>query len=59
MRALMKNYRVWVANRKVFLYPENWLDPEIRDKSIPKLLVILLIVAGVIFIIAHHRSKNV
>ena len=22
----MKNYRVWEANRKVFLYPENWLD---------------------------------
>jgi hypothetical protein len=22
-----KNYRVWEANRKVFLYPENWIDP--------------------------------
>ena len=30
----MKNYRVWEANRKVFLYPENWLEPEWRqDKS--------------------------
>ncbi len=25
-----KNYRVWEANRKVFLYPENWIDPSIR-----------------------------
>ncbi|WP_299455366.1 neuraminidase-like domain-containing protein [uncultured Microscilla sp.] len=22
----MKNYRVWEANRKVFLYPENWYE---------------------------------
>jgi len=30
----MKNYRVWEANRKVFLYPENVLEPELRyDKS--------------------------
>jgi Tc toxin complex TcA C-terminal TcB-binding domain/Neuraminidase-like domain/Putative peptidoglycan binding domain len=29
-----KNYRVWEANRKVFLYPENWIEPELRlDKS--------------------------
>jgi hypothetical protein len=27
----MKNYRVWKANRKVFLYPENWVEPEARD----------------------------
>ncbi len=27
----MKSYRVWEANRKVFLYPENWLSPELRD----------------------------
>lgn len=27
----MANYRVWEANRKVFLYPENWLEPELRD----------------------------
>lgn len=27
----MRNYRVWEANRKVFLYPENWLFPELRD----------------------------
>jgi hypothetical protein len=25
-----KNYRVWEANRKVFLYPENWIEPELR-----------------------------
>ncbi|KAJ9651199.1 hypothetical protein H2198_009517, partial [Neophaeococcomyces mojaviensis] len=30
----MSQYRVWEANKKVFLYPENWLEPELRtDKS--------------------------
>ncbi|MGM0506542.1 MAG: neuraminidase-like domain-containing protein [Bacteroidota bacterium] len=29
-----KEYRVWEANRKVFVYPENYLDPNVRtDKS--------------------------
>lgn len=27
----MKRYRVWEANRKIFLYPEDWLEPEFRD----------------------------
>lgn len=27
----MQNYRVWEANRKVFLYPENWIEPALRD----------------------------
>ena len=26
-----KNYRVWEANRKIFLYPENYIEPELRD----------------------------
>jgi hypothetical protein len=26
-----KNYRVWQANRKVFLYPESYIDPDLRD----------------------------
>ena len=30
----MKRYRVWEANRKVFLFPENWLEPELRDDKI-------------------------
>ena len=25
-------YRVWEANRKVFLYPENWVEPEPRSQ---------------------------
>ena len=25
-----KRYRVWEANRKIFLYPENWIEPELR-----------------------------
>lgn len=29
----MKRYRVWEANRKVFLYPENWIEPELRDEK--------------------------
>lgn len=31
----MKLYRVWEANRKVFIYPENWLEPEWRDDRSP------------------------
>ncbi|WP_088889118.1 hemopexin repeat-containing protein [Leptolyngbya ohadii] len=26
----LRNYRVWEANRKVFLYPENYIRPELR-----------------------------
>lgn len=30
----MKSFRLWEANRKIFLYPENWIDPAQRaDKS--------------------------
>lgn len=29
----MSVYRVWEANRKVFLYPENWIYPELRDDA--------------------------
>jgi len=31
----VKNYRVWEANRKVFLYPENYIEPELRDTKTP------------------------
>ena len=27
----LKNYRVWEANRQVFLYPENYIRPELRS----------------------------
>ena len=30
-----KNYRVWEANRKVFLYPENYILPELKDNKTP------------------------
>jgi peptidoglycan hydrolase-like protein with peptidoglycan-binding domain len=33
--AWMKRYRIWEANRKVFLFPENWLEPELRDDKSP------------------------
>jgi len=26
-----KYYRVWEANRKIYLYPENYIDPVLRD----------------------------
>jgi ATPase family associated with various cellular activities (AAA) len=28
-----KNYRMWDANRKIFLYPENWIEPYLRLPS--------------------------
>ncbi|WP_154724325.1 neuraminidase-like domain-containing protein [Thiothrix nivea] len=31
----MQRYRVWEANRKVFLYPENWIRSELRDDKSP------------------------
>lgn len=31
----MKRYRVWEANRKLFLYPENWVQPDLRDDKTP------------------------
>ncbi|GAA1677258.1 hypothetical protein GCM10009830_25240 [Glycomyces endophyticus] len=31
----MSGYRLWEANRKVFLYPENWLEAELRDDKTP------------------------
>ena len=30
-----QNYRVWQANREVFLWPENYLDPDLRDDMTP------------------------
>jgi hypothetical protein len=31
----MQQYRTWEANRKVFLYPENWIEPNLRDSKSP------------------------
>jgi hypothetical protein len=31
----MKLYRVWEAGRKVFMYPENWIEPQLRDDKTP------------------------
>lgn len=30
------SYRTWEANRKVFLYPENYLEPELRHDKTPQ-----------------------
>ncbi len=32
-----KSYRLWEANRKVFLYPENWLDWSLYEGKTPLL----------------------
>jgi hypothetical protein len=29
----MRRYRIWSANRKVFLYPENYAEPELRSEK--------------------------
>ena len=29
----MQQYQLWSANRQIFLYPENWLDPTLRDDT--------------------------
>ncbi|MGH3978762.1 MAG: hemopexin repeat-containing protein [Pseudonocardiaceae bacterium] len=31
----LRTYRTWEANRKVLLYPENYLRPELRDTRTP------------------------
>ncbi|HEY6392176.1 MAG TPA: neuraminidase-like domain-containing protein, partial [Bryobacteraceae bacterium] len=31
----MSNYRVWEANRKIFLYPENYIEPSLRKDATP------------------------
>jgi hypothetical protein len=33
--AFRMNYRMFEANRKIFLYPENYLEPELRDDKTP------------------------
>jgi hypothetical protein len=30
-----KIYRIWEANRKIFLYAENWIEEELRDDKSP------------------------
>lgn len=31
-----RNYRVWDANRKVFIYPENWIEPDLRNGRVKR-----------------------
>jgi hypothetical protein len=33
--AWRQHYQLWVANRKVFLYPENYIEPGLRDDKTP------------------------
>ncbi|NES18101.1 MAG: hypothetical protein F6K41_04040 [Symploca sp. SIO3E6] len=32
----MNHYRVWQDNREVFLYPENYIEPELRKQKTPE-----------------------
>lgn len=32
----LDSYRVWQANREVFLYPENYIQPELRKSKTPQ-----------------------
>ena len=31
----MRKYRIWQANREVFLWPENWIEPELKKDRSP------------------------
>ena len=31
----LRNHTTWAANRKVFLYPENYIEPSLRDDKSP------------------------
>jgi hypothetical protein len=31
----LKRYRLWEANRQLFLWPENWLEPQLRTDQSP------------------------
>jgi hypothetical protein len=33
---VLKRYRTWQASRKEFLYPENSIEPELRDDKEPQ-----------------------
>ncbi len=35
----LKRYRVWDANRKIFVYPENWIEPELRSSPTSRMVV--------------------
>lgn len=34
----LEHYRVWQANREVFLYPENYIQPELRTNKSPQFI---------------------
>jgi uncharacterized repeat protein (TIGR02543 family) len=54
----VKNYRVWEANRKVFLYPENWLEPELRrDRSFRPCIPVQYQAGDVVYIEATPASN--
>ena len=33
---VLKRYRIWQASRREFVYPENYIEPELRDDKTPQ-----------------------
>ena len=52
----LKRYRVWDANRKIFAYPENWIEPEQRVPA--ALRASLLGIAAVICPDCYIKTKR-
>ena len=52
----LKRYRVWDANRKIFVYPENWIEPEQRVPA--ALRASLLGIAAVICPDCYIKTKR-
>ena len=46
----LEHYRVWEANREVFLYPENYIQPELRRKRTPQFTGLLSDYGGFSFL---------
>lgn len=42
----LQNYRVWEAARRVYLYPENFIEPELRGDSTPEFAELVKTVSG-------------
>ena len=52
--AWSRRYRVWDANRKIFLYPENWIEPEQRPSPLSRAALEKVVA----FICKLRRRKN-
>lgn len=53
----LKRYRVWDANRKIFVYPENWVEPELR--SSPTSLTVVRKVRAIVCNRPHRKDVRI